>query len=220
MIKFSSESSPERLGIPCDALQDSTSNHKIDISNRHDERICCRLEFHTRWAQAVWERNRAGAVRKLSLKVFERPRCSSDKNAAAARGDWSRTSGICHCPGELPTEKSRRRRSADDHTEPSAGLGGTLVRTCCTTPHHAFGIRCFPVPSGLKSCGLLSAESLTLSWPMRVLPLAAGVKVTLIRCHLPLASRLVPQVVAETTKSPLVEVEIAFSNCETARWSV
>jgi hypothetical protein len=44
-------------------------------------------------------------------------------------------------------------------------------------------------------------------------PLAAGVKVTLI-VHLPLAGRLVPQVVAETAKSPLVEIEIAFSGTD------
>jgi hypothetical protein len=76
----------------------------------------------------------------------------------------------------------------------------------------------FPVPVRLETCGLLLAESLTLSWPVRV-PLAAGVKVTLI-VHLPLAGRLVPQVVAETAKSPLVEIEIAFSDTDCSLVSV
>jgi hypothetical protein len=61
-----------------------------------------------------------------------------------------------------------------------------------------------PVPVRLEVCGLLLALSLTLSCPVSV-PVAAGMNVTLI-VHLTLAARLVVQVVAETAKSPVVEI--------------
>jgi hypothetical protein len=53
------------------------------------------------------------------------------------------------------------------------------------------------------------ALSLTLSVPVLV-PVAAGVNVTLI-VHLPLAARLVVQVVADTAKSPVVEIAMLVS---------
>src|SRR5215469_11442782 len=61
-----------------------------------------------------------------------------------------------------------------------------------------------PVPVRLDVCGLLLALSLALSCPVLV-PVAVGVNVTLI-VHLPLAARLVVQVVAEIAKSPVVEI--------------
>ena len=66
------------------------------------------------------------------------------------------------------------------------------------------------MPVRLDTCGLLLALSLTLSRPVLV-PVAVGVKVTLIvQClpALPMAGRRVPHVVAETAKSPIVEIAI------------
>ena len=53
------------------------------------------------------------------------------------------------------------------------------------------------------------ALSLTLNCPVLV-PVCVGVNVTLI-VHLPLAARLVPQVLAETAKSPVVEIAMPVS---------
>jgi hypothetical protein len=50
----------------------------------------------------------------------------------------------------------------------------------------------------------LLALSLTLNCPVAV-PVAVGVNVTLI-VHLPFAAKLVPHVVADTAKSPVVEI--------------
>ena len=63
-----------------------------------------------------------------------------------------------------------------------------------------------PVPVRLDFCGLLLALSLTLNDPVLV-PLAVGVKVTLI-VHLSFDPKLVVHVVAETAKSPVVEITI------------
>lgn len=67
----------------------------------------------------------------------------------------------------------------------------------------------FPVPVRVEVCGLLLALSLTLNVPV-LFPVAVGVKVTLI-LHVDLAARLVAQVVAETLKSPVVEITMPFS---------
>ena len=61
-----------------------------------------------------------------------------------------------------------------------------------------------PVPVRLDFCGLLLALSLTLNTPVLV-PLAVGVNVTLI-VHLLFGPKLVVHVVAETAKSPVVEI--------------
>ncbi len=61
-----------------------------------------------------------------------------------------------------------------------------------------------PVPVSFEACGLLLALSVTVTIPVLV-PVAVGVNVTLI-VHLPLAARLDVQVVADTAKSPLVEI--------------
>lgn len=66
-----------------------------------------------------------------------------------------------------------------------------------------------PVPVRLAVCGLLLALSLTLNFPVRV-PTAVGVNVTLI-VHLLLAVRLVMQLVADTAKSPVVEMPMLVS---------
>jgi hypothetical protein len=60
------------------------------------------------------------------------------------------------------------------------------------------------VPVRPAVCGLLLALSLTVNSPVLV-PFACGVKVTLI-VHLLRAARLVVQVVADTAKSPVVEI--------------
>jgi hypothetical protein len=60
------------------------------------------------------------------------------------------------------------------------------------------------VPVKFDVCGLVLTLSLTLSFPVRV-PVAVGVKVTLI-VHLLWAARLVGHVVADTAKSPIVEI--------------
>jgi hypothetical protein len=65
------------------------------------------------------------------------------------------------------------------------------------------------VPVRFEVCGLLVALSLTLNCPVRF-PVAVGVNVTLI-VHLPLAAKLVVQVVADTAKSPVVEGTILVS---------
>jgi hypothetical protein len=65
------------------------------------------------------------------------------------------------------------------------------------------------VPVRFEACGLLLALSLTLSFPFLV-PTTFGVNVTLI-VHLPLAARLVVQVVADTAKSPVVEIAMLVS---------
>jgi hypothetical protein len=61
-----------------------------------------------------------------------------------------------------------------------------------------------PVPVRLAVCGLPIALSATVNDPVLV-PVAVGVKTTLI-VQLVLAARLVPQVVVETAKSPVVEI--------------
>ena len=66
------------------------------------------------------------------------------------------------------------------------------------------------MPVRFEVCGLLLALSLTLNCPVRV-PVTLGVNVTLI-VHLPLAARLAVQVVAETAKSPVVEITILSSS--------
>jgi hypothetical protein len=60
------------------------------------------------------------------------------------------------------------------------------------------------VPFRADVCGLLLALSLTTKPPSNT-PVSSGVNVTLI-VHFPLAARLVVQVVAETAKSPVVEI--------------
>jgi len=65
------------------------------------------------------------------------------------------------------------------------------------------------VPVKFDVCGLLPALSLTLSFPVLV-PVAVGVNVTLI-VHLLLAARLGVHVVADTAKSPVVEVATLLS---------
>ena len=65
------------------------------------------------------------------------------------------------------------------------------------------------MPVKVDVCGLLLALSLTLSLPVRV-PVAVGVKVTLI-VHLLWAARLVVHVVADTAKSPVVEIAMLVS---------
>lgn len=72
-----------------------------------------------------------------------------------------------------------------------------------------------PVPVRLEVCGLLFAPSLTLNIPVLV-PVCVGVKTTLmLQCAA--AATLVPQVVAETLKSPLAEIETLNA---TFRWLV
>lgn len=61
-----------------------------------------------------------------------------------------------------------------------------------------------PVPCRADACGLLLALSLMLNCPVLV-PVCVGVNVTPI-VHFPLAARLAVQVVAETAKSPVVEI--------------
>ena len=58
-------------------------------------------------------------------------------------------------------------------------------------------------------CGLLLALSVTVNDPVRV-PTAVGVKVTLMVQLVP-AARVVPQVVAEIAKSPVVELAMFLS---------
>jgi hypothetical protein len=65
------------------------------------------------------------------------------------------------------------------------------------------------VPVSVEVCGLLLALSATLNVPGLV-PVAVGVNTTLI-LQLPLAARLVVQVVVETLKSPVVEITMLFS---------
>ena len=66
-----------------------------------------------------------------------------------------------------------------------------------------------PVPVRFEACGLLLALSLTLNCPSLV-PVCVGVNVT-PTVHLLLAVRLGVQVVAETEKSPVVEITIPVS---------
>jgi len=66
-----------------------------------------------------------------------------------------------------------------------------------------------PVPVRLEVCGLPIALSLTLSVPVLV-PTAVGVNVTLM-VQLVFAARLVPHVVEEALKSPVVEIEMPVS---------
>src|SRR5580693_7248097 len=61
-----------------------------------------------------------------------------------------------------------------------------------------------PVPFRFEICGLLLALSVTASSPVLV-PVWVGVKVTLT-IHFSLAARLVVHVVAETAKSPVVDI--------------
>ena len=63
-----------------------------------------------------------------------------------------------------------------------------------------------PVPDRVAVCGLLSALSLTLAAPVLV-PVAVGLNTMLI-LHVPLAARLVVQVVVDTAKSPVTEMEM------------
>jgi hypothetical protein len=66
-----------------------------------------------------------------------------------------------------------------------------------------------PVPVRLDVWGLPIALSATLKIPVLV-PVAVGVNTTLI-VHIALAARLVEQVVAETLKSPVVEIVMPVS---------
>ena len=65
------------------------------------------------------------------------------------------------------------------------------------------------MPVKLEVCGLPIALSATLNVPVLV-PVAFGVNTTLI-VHLDLAARLLVQVVAETLKSPVVEITMPVS---------
>jgi hypothetical protein len=62
------------------------------------------------------------------------------------------------------------------------------------------------VPFNPAVCGLSPAVSLTVNCPARV-PVAVGAKVTLM-VHLLFVARVVPQVVADTAKSPVVAITI------------
>ncbi len=66
-----------------------------------------------------------------------------------------------------------------------------------------------PVPVRFDVCGLLFALSLTLNCPVLV-PVAVGVNVTLI-VHFALEAKLAPHVVADTAKSPVVEIAMLVS---------
>jgi hypothetical protein len=66
-----------------------------------------------------------------------------------------------------------------------------------------------PVPVSADVCGLLLALSLTLKAPVLV-PNDLGVKVTLME-HVLLAARFVVQVVADTAKSPVVEIAMLLN---------
>ncbi len=66
-----------------------------------------------------------------------------------------------------------------------------------------------PVPVRVEVCGVAIALSATLNDPVLV-PVAVGTKTTLI-LQLVLAARLVPHVVVETLKSPVVEITMLFS---------
>ena len=81
-------------------------------------------------------------------------------------------------------------------------------------PHFCGAVCCkgtcyLPVPVRLEVCGLPTALSDTLNVPVLV-PVAVGVNTTLI-VHLDLAARLLVQVVAETLKSPVVEITMPVS---------
>jgi hypothetical protein len=65
------------------------------------------------------------------------------------------------------------------------------------------------VPFRLEVCGLPTALSATLNVPVLV-PVAVGVNTTLIVQGV-LAARLVPHVVVETAKSPVVEIAMPVS---------
>jgi len=67
----------------------------------------------------------------------------------------------------------------------------------------------FPVPVRLAVCAVPIALSAAFNDPVLV-PVAVGVKITLI-LQLALAARLVPHVVVETLKSPVVEITMLFS---------
>jgi hypothetical protein len=66
-----------------------------------------------------------------------------------------------------------------------------------------------PVPVRYDVRGLLLRLSLTLNLPVLV-PIALGVNFTLT-VHLLLAARLVPHVVADSAKSPVVEIAMLVS---------
>jgi hypothetical protein len=66
------------------------------------------------------------------------------------------------------------------------------------------------VPFKLEVCGLLPALSLTLNSPVLV-PVSVGSNTTLI-LHWLLAAKLVPHVVADTVKSPVVEIAMLLSS--------
>ena len=66
-----------------------------------------------------------------------------------------------------------------------------------------------PVPVRFETCGLAAALSATSNCPVLV-PVAAGWKTTLI-WQVDFAARLVVQVVAETLKSPVVEITMLLS---------
>src|SRR5271163_2916965 len=83
----------------------------------------------------------------------------------------------------------------------SAGLN-------CSKEHYSEALY-LPVPDRLEVCGPPTALSLTLNVPVSA-PVTVGVKVTLI-VHFALAARLAVQVVAETAKSPVVEIEMPVS---------
>ena len=65
------------------------------------------------------------------------------------------------------------------------------------------------MPDRFAVCGLLLALSLTCSFPV-LAPVSVGVKVTLM-VHFPFAARLAPQVVADTAKSPVIDIAMLAS---------
>jgi hypothetical protein len=90
-------------------------------------------------------------------------------------------------------------------------LGALAVLTNCSGNVTAAGVRAtplpgIPVPFNPAVCGLSPAVSLTVNCPARV-PVAVGAKVTLM-VHLLFVARVVPQVVADTAKSPVVAITI------------
>jgi hypothetical protein len=66
-----------------------------------------------------------------------------------------------------------------------------------------------PLPLRFEVCGLLLALSFTTNCPVLV-PVSDGVKVTLI-VQWVLAAKLAPHVVADTEKSPFVEIPMIVS---------
>lgn len=88
-------------------------------------------------------------------------------------------------------------------TAPSQRIGAALAAPWLSSAAY------LPVPCRFVVCGLVTALSLICSVPVRV-PVFVGVKTTLT-VHLDFAARLVEQVVAETAKSPVVEIKMLVS---------